>query len=283
LIESVKSGRSNKLVVNDAGALTLEFKEGIDLFESVSLSLFSLCDDLRRRGGGGSNELGRSVRLSLRDQERLLDRSDHLEIGDGKGRGRENHFGLVLQLLFNNLFALLVSRLGSLVKSRLFLNIVHALSASFKSLKVGELLKVTAEAFEGAEVHSHNGSEDDVVHVVAEVLTVMSTSSTVVTSVSTPSTTVTFAVFTMSTSMLTPSSSVVAFTVVSSFVEVSSTVMSGAKNLFFLEIVLLLKNFFISYLSFRLNFFKGVSVNLVVMSSNFFNLGLNNRLSHLTV
>jgi len=74
----VKYGGSNKLVVDNAVALTFELKQGVDLLESVSLSLFSLGDDLRGRGGSGGNELRGCVILLRRDQERFLNRSNDL-------------------------------------------------------------------------------------------------------------------------------------------------------------------------------------------------------------
>jgi len=124
------------LVVDNAAALTLEFQELLDLLESVSLSLFHRCDNLRSSCGSGSEEHRRSVRLGLRDQEWLLNGADELVAGHGDGRRRDHHLRCVSNLLLNYLFALFGLLLDGQVEGSNLLFIVHVLSGSLNCLQV---------------------------------------------------------------------------------------------------------------------------------------------------
>jgi len=148
------------LVVDNAAALTLEFQELLDLLESVSLSLFHRCDNLRRSCGSGSEEHRRSVRLGLRDQEWLLNGADELVAGHGDGRRRDHHLRCVSNLLLSHLFALFGLLLDSLVKGSDLLFVIHVLSGFLNVFKVGKLLKREAEAFESTEVGTDQNSEE---------------------------------------------------------------------------------------------------------------------------
>lgn len=93
----------------------------------------------------------------------------------------------------------------------------------------------------------------------------------------------------MTTSMSAPSSVVTftsvmaAFTMVSASMETSSMVVSGAENLFLLEVVLFLEDLFVGNLSFRLSFPKNFGIDGVALVSDLINLGRGNRLSHLFI
>lgn len=151
---------SNKLVVDNLAALALEFEERLHLLKSIRLSLFDLRDNLRLGSSGRGNELRGIVRLGLRDQEGLLNRSDDLVSRLGNGRSRYDHLGLVFNLFLHNFLAFLVLGLGGLLKSSILLFIIHILSAGFNSLKVGQLPESTNESLQGAQVSGHQNSKE---------------------------------------------------------------------------------------------------------------------------
>jgi len=253
------------------------------------LSLFSLgSDDLRRSKSAGFNELRRVVRLGRGDQ-RLLHGSDDLIDRLGCRRSSNNHIS------FSLLRASLPSasnRLGGLGESSILLFIIHVGGGGLDFLEVCELSEVTAEAFESAKVTSHHGSKHKVVHEVAQAHN--ETSSFVVAAEAFTPFAVTlaeaFSPSAVTLSMVSSPSTSGSHPAVSSMVTVftvkgptMSMVMLSTELILLCEFKFFLKDFFVSFLSFRLNFSDFIKVRFGELRNLSGDLSLTHRLAHLRI